>query len=163
MAKYKERPQKEIDKDLDRLESLKMKSKGDKWKAEQYAEAMAKAITDPEKAFGRYLAAVEVFDRRHIATVPFLKKASQLGIEEADEIIEKNRIEDLENKSIDVMKRLGTYKPDLPFDDNIKLCVRQDASWWDKLPYIPDHIKNDKANIQHKMATKLKLWNDFSS
>jgi len=65
-------------KDLMRLESIRDRADGDRWKAQQYAENMANAITDPAKAFGRYLAALKVFGEGRVSKV-FLNRATALG------------------------------------------------------------------------------------
>ena len=106
---------KEIEqKDIDRLKSLKEKSKGDRDKAVQYAEAMAKSITDGYKAWRRYLASVEVYSFDSLVTIPFLERAIALGVSEAVDEKKKLEIHRKEKTGRIAIAALG-----LPYDQNL--------------------------------------------
>lgn len=68
-----------MQKDLDRMQSILDKSKGDKQKMINYATAMANAITDKHKAYQRGLAADSILDQE-IGDI-FYARAKELGLD----------------------------------------------------------------------------------
>lgn len=74
--KYWNRPE---FKDYDRIKSLVSKSKGDSEKEKMFARNMAKAITDSEKSYRRYKAALEILGDNHEVTQIFLERALELN------------------------------------------------------------------------------------
>jgi len=71
-------------KDLDRINSLVSKAKGDEAKAVQLATAMANSIGDMDKLRQRHEAAVEILGADHPATKVFADKMASSGVKPAD-------------------------------------------------------------------------------
>jgi len=69
-----------LQKDLDRMESIVKKSKGNRESMMNYVNSMAKAITDKHKAFQRGKAADEVLKDKEAGEV-FFKRAQELGLD----------------------------------------------------------------------------------
>lgn len=155
----KKNPKEIEQKDLDRLKSLKEKSKGDRDKAVQYAEAMAKAITDGYKAWRRYLAAVEVYMFDSLVTIPFLERAIELGVPEAVKEKQDLEIYRKEKTGRIAIAALGLpYDGNLSYPENIKIILRLDASIWDKV-YIPEGIQKAEENKTHRLLSGIGAWN----
>ncbi len=150
---------KEIEqKDIDRLKSLKEKSKGDWYKAVQYAEAMSKAITDGYKAWRRYMASVKVYSFDSPVTLPFLERAITLGVPEAVGEKKKIEIHRKENSGRVVISSLGLpYDKNLSYQENIKIILRMDASIWGKV-YIPEDFKKAEENKTHRLLSGIGAW-----
>ena len=154
----KKDPKQVEQKDLDRLRSLKAKSRGDIDKAIQYAIAMAKAITDGYKAWRRYLAAVEIYRFDSLVTIPFLDRAVQSGVPEAVEEKKKLDIYRAEKSGISALVALGfDYNLDKTYEENVRVFLKQDASIWDKV-YIPEGVEKAKENKVHRMLSGLGVW-----
>jgi hypothetical protein len=150
---------KEIEqKDIDRLKSLKEKSKGDRDKAVQYAEVMSKSITDGYKAWRRYLASVEVYSFDSLVTIPFLGRAIELGVPEAVEEKKKIEIHRKEKTGRIAIAALGLpYDQNLSYQENIKIILRMDASIWGKV-YIPEDFKKAEENKTHRLLSGIGAW-----
>jgi len=152
---------KEIEqKDIDRLQSLKDKSQGDRDKAVQYAEAMAKAITDGPKAWRRYQAAVQVYVIDSLVSIPFLNRAITLGVPEAVEEKRKLEIHRKEKAGRIAIAALGFgYDQQKTYEENVREILKQDASVWNKV-YIPECVEKSKENKVHRMLSGLGAWED---
>ena len=150
---------KEIEqKDIDRLKSLKEKSKGDWYKAVQYAEAMSKAITDGYKAWRRYMASVKVYSFDSPVTIPFLERAIALGVPEAVGEKKKIEIHRKEKTGRIAIASLGLpYDKNLSYQENIKIILRMDASIWGKV-YIPEDFKKAEENKTHRLLNGIGAW-----
>jgi len=66
-------------KDVDRINSLVSKAKGNEAKEIQFAVSMANSIKGKEKALTRYEAALELLGKDHPAVTIFGEKAIDLG------------------------------------------------------------------------------------
>lgn len=156
----KKDPKQVEQKDIDRLKSLKEKSQGDRDKAVQYAEAMAKAITDGYKAWRRYQAAVQVYSFDSLVTIPFLERAIALCVFEAVE--EKKNIETYRKEKAGriAIAALGFgYDQQKTYEENVREILKQDASVWNKV-YIPESVEKSKENRVHRMLSGLGAWED---
>lgn len=150
---------KEIEqKDIDRLKSLREKSKGDWFKAIQYAEVMSKSITDGYKAWRRYQAAVQIYSFDSLVAILFLVRAIELGVPEAVEEKKKIEIRRKENSGRVVISSLGLpYDKNLSYQENIKIILRMDASIWGKV-YIPEDFKKAEENKTHSLLSGIGAW-----
>jgi hypothetical protein len=156
----KKNPMEVEQKDLDRLKSLRAKSRGDRQKGVQYAEAMANAIGDAHKAWRRYKAAVQVYHFDSPVSIPFIKKAMSLGLKEAGEEWGRIEISRKENAGRIALGALGfKYDTDKTYEENLREIIRMDASVWGKV-YIPDGMEKSDRYRAHRMLDKLGVWGD---
>jgi len=82
MKRPKKQKEEVTEKDLKRLRDIKWRSDHDGWSATVHARKMAESITDKDKAFGRYLAAIMVFGEGPVSKI-FLERATPLGHDSA--------------------------------------------------------------------------------